>query len=238
MSLTLNMIGGSTSNFSTNNAILHVGAPYGSTITITDGTTTKIKDYTQSYINNYDQNRADYYFPILSSEYGTWTVTSVLGTDSSSGTITINAIREYDIELDYRYYLYKEGDECISKTGGWEVKWEKSKRASKEADYLNMTSAESNGQCISTINKVNLTNFSRFCMRLNIAASGNTKYHNAIVWSGGSSAKSASTVANWEFGNIAAGNYSVNIASLSGTYILGFRCWNGAAMRIGLVWLE
>ena len=231
---------GGGGGLSPNNAVIHVNAPVGSSISLSKGgVVVKVIDSSKSHISSANANYADYYYAVSSNNYGSWSMQASLGTEVSTvETITINSNKQYDVALDYTFWLYKEGNEYTNRTGGWEVKWEKSKRASKEATYLNLTSAESNGQCISTINKVNLTNFSNFCMEMPVASTGNSKYHNMLVWADNSSATSASTVANWEFGNIAAGVYRLSIASVSGPRKLGFRSWNGANFRVSKVWLE
>lgn len=230
---------GGGGGLSLNNAVIHINAPTGSSIMLSKGgVVVKVLDPSKAHINADNNEYADYYYAVSSNNYGTWTLTATLDEETADETITIDSNEQYDVALDYTFWLYKDGNEYTRRTGGWEVKWESSKRASKEATYLQLTSATSNGQAIATINKVDLTNFSNFCMEMPIASTGNTKYHNMIVWTDNSSAKSASTVANWEFGNIAAGVYRLSIANVSGSHKLGFRSWNGANFRVSKAWLE
>lgn len=90
-------------------ALLRVQAPAGSVVTITKGGMTKTD---HGHENADDNSVYDYYFIIHQSQFDSvnpWTVTATLGTQTSSGTIIINAVDEYDMELTYRVYLIQNG---------------------------------------------------------------------------------------------------------------------------------
>lgn len=52
-------------------------------------------------------------------EFGTWTVTATDGTKTATQDVLVDVITEYEIEMDYTLWLFKNGDECIDVTGGW-----------------------------------------------------------------------------------------------------------------------
>jgi len=108
MSLTLNMVGGG-GGLSPNNAVIHVNAPVGSTVTFSKGGVV-VKTLAPSKAHpNADGETADYYFSVSSSNYGEWTVTATLGNDTASDTVTVNAANEYDLTMSYRLYVVQNG---------------------------------------------------------------------------------------------------------------------------------
>lgn len=52
-------------------------------------------------------------------EYGMWTVTATNGEETITQDVLVDAAVEYEIEMLFRLYLYREGDECEEVTGGW-----------------------------------------------------------------------------------------------------------------------
>lgn len=52
-------------------------------------------------------------------EYGMWTVTASNGEETITQDVLVDAAVEYEIEMLFRLYLYREGDECEEVTGGW-----------------------------------------------------------------------------------------------------------------------
>lgn len=51
--------------------------------------------------------------------YGMWTVTATNGEQTETQDVLIDAAVEYEIEMSYKLWLYREGDECEEVTGGW-----------------------------------------------------------------------------------------------------------------------
>ena len=101
---------GGSGGLSANNAVLHVNAPVGSTITLAKGgVTVKVLDASKGHISAEDSRLADWYYAVSASNYGTWTVTASNGTNSTSATVTINANKQYDVGLTYDLYLLKNG---------------------------------------------------------------------------------------------------------------------------------
>ena len=52
-------------------------------------------------------------------DFGTWTVTATNGTNTATQDVLVDSATQYDIELSYKLWLYKDGDECENVTGGW-----------------------------------------------------------------------------------------------------------------------
>lgn len=52
-------------------------------------------------------------------EYGLWTVTATNGEKTTTQDVLVDAAVEYEIEMGYRLWLYREGEEFEDVTGGW-----------------------------------------------------------------------------------------------------------------------
>lgn len=102
--------GGGSTGLSSNNAIIHVTSPAGSTITFTKGgVVTKVLGPEKSHINAADSTLADWYYAVVPSNYGTWTVTATRELDTASETITVDSNKEYDLKVDYNFYFIRNG---------------------------------------------------------------------------------------------------------------------------------
>lgn len=101
MSLTLNMVGGGGGGISGNTAVLEVIAPTGSTVSITDGVTTKTQTAADGHPVSDRQAVEAYIFPVGSDELGTWTITATRGTETNTTTVTISAIMDYVVYIGY-----------------------------------------------------------------------------------------------------------------------------------------
>lgn len=101
---------GGTGGMSVNNAVIHVNAPTGSTLTFSkSGVTVKVLGPGNGHLN-VDGYTADYYYSVSTANYGTWTVTGTSGTFSHSLTVTVSANRQYDLKLVYQTMLYDAGN--------------------------------------------------------------------------------------------------------------------------------
>ena len=57
-------------------------------------------------------------------DFGTWTVTATDGTNTATQDVLVDVITEYEIEMDLiKPYLYRNGDERESVTGGWNERY-------------------------------------------------------------------------------------------------------------------
>lgn len=111
--------GGGGGGMSPGNAVIHVNAPVGSTVSfIKNGIVAKVLPASKGHINS-DGESEDYYFPVSAGNYGEWTVEAVRGDMSSSHSVTVSEAEQYDVKCLYRLYLYKDGDTFDDVTGGW-----------------------------------------------------------------------------------------------------------------------
>lgn len=93
---------GGTGGMSVNNAVIHVNAPLGSTVTFSKGGVVAKAINPGKAHTNIDGKTADYYYAINASSFGTWTMTaSKTGETSVSKTVTVSAAKEYDVILQY-----------------------------------------------------------------------------------------------------------------------------------------
>lgn len=102
-------------------------------------------------------------------EYGIWPVIATNGEKTTTQDVIVNAAVEYEIEMGYRLWLYREGEEFEDVTGGWkgyaadwsaEVKGQFS--TSKQETYLECSGSNGSGSCFfTTANSVDVTNYTR-----------------------------------------------------------------------------
>lgn len=52
-------------------------------------------------------------------DFGTWTVTATNGEKTDTQDVMVDVITEYVIEMSYKLWLFRDGDECEDVTGGW-----------------------------------------------------------------------------------------------------------------------
>ena len=139
---------------SPNNAVIHVTAPVGSTITFSKGgVVAKVLPPEKSHINAADSTMADWYFSVSSNNYGTWIVVASLNEDTGSETITIDSNKEYDITLTYSLYLFKSGYGSL-------VTFNKHTNVAITNDYIQPSG--SNAVYCQTADKIDLTVYSSF----------------------------------------------------------------------------
>lgn len=122
---------GGGGSMSANDAILRVQAPAGSTVTISKGGVSKSDG---GHPNAVTSSIYDYYFIIHQSQFDStaWTVTATLGSDTASDTIVINAAKEYNLSLEYKLWLVKDGQIV----GGNLVAINKSQSSSAYTGYI------------------------------------------------------------------------------------------------------
>lgn len=108
MSIVFNMVGGGGS-FNPSDALIHVNAPLGSTVEFSLGGVTAATILPAKAFANVDGETADYYYPVKAANYGAWTVTATLSTDTASDTVTVNAAKQYDVELAFGFFFIKNG---------------------------------------------------------------------------------------------------------------------------------
>lgn len=101
---------GGTDGLSPNNAVIHVTAPAGSTISFSKGgVTAKVLGPEKSHVNANDATLADWYYSVSSNNYGTWTVTASLDGSTTNESVVIDSNEQYDVHLKYDMYFIENG---------------------------------------------------------------------------------------------------------------------------------
>lgn len=100
---------GGGSGPSASDAILTVTVPTGSTVTMTKGGVTLTPTMWVQAADNTLDCALFVIGPSLFDAQNAWTVTATLGTDTASDTVTISANEQYDMLLEYNFYLFKSG---------------------------------------------------------------------------------------------------------------------------------
>lgn len=100
-------------------------------------------------------------------DLGTWTVTATNGTNTATQDVLVDVITEYDIEMTYKLWLYKNGDECTDVTGGWSVITSSTGTMSKQDDGIQINVGPGDGTyCnIGIANTIDVTEYSKLTMR-------------------------------------------------------------------------
>ena len=102
-------------------------------------------------------------------ELGTWTVTATNGTKTATQDVLVDVITEYEIEMSYKLWLYRDGAECEDVTGGWEgetAEWSSEVKGQfsvyKRDTYLECYGTNGAGSCFfTTANPIDVTNYSQ-----------------------------------------------------------------------------
>lgn len=106
--------GGGGGGLSPNNAVIHVTAAAGSTITFSKGgVAVKELGPEKSHVNADDNTIADWYYSVSQNNYGTWTVTATRQESSLSDTVSVDSNKQYDIILS-RFYIFAEGKGLVN----------------------------------------------------------------------------------------------------------------------------
>lgn len=217
-------------------AILTVTAPAGATVTATKGGIS-LTPTLWTAAADATQECALFVIPAAQFDATTpWTVTATSGTDTASDTVTIDSNKQYDLWLSFGYFLYRNGDEFTSRTGGWA--WANA----GSGTYVNNTSA---GQMevtttggsyqtfLHTVNTVSVSEWSSVkCLiqtnkSLNLVTSTSTDRNATAV-------VSQSTGILNDFTEV-----TLDVSSQMGLYYIGFRVVSGSTVyAVKAVWCE
>lgn len=241
----LNMVGGGGGGLKSTDAILRVIAPAGSTVTISKGGVSKSD---LGHENASDTSLYDYYFIVHASQFDSvnpWTVTATDGVDTATDTIIIDSADEYDVELSYKFYLYKSGNEYTSVTGGFEYLAILSGSYSEVAPVKNASSirlapsGSSKQSSAVTVNAIDLTDYSTLYVNITEFDRTASGYRDFFVKS---SRTSGTTFAgDTQIDNT--GVFSIDVSSLSGSYYVGVFCNSSGSsvhcyISFDKIWLE
>ena len=112
---------GGSGGLSAGGAVLHITAPAGSTITLKKGdVTVATLAAARGHTNASDTTLADWYYAIVSTNYGSWTATAARDGETASRTVTVDSAKQYDVFLAYNIYLIRDGvlDSNVNATFG------------------------------------------------------------------------------------------------------------------------
>lgn len=141
-------------------ATIHITYPAGIVCTVTDGTTTLIAPDTTGI------------WDCIAPNAGTWTAKLKTGLEETV-TLTISG-EEATIN---KWYVFKNGDQCINITGGWAIVKKKSPDAVFDDNKFHASMPSSTNQpaaLITTNNALNLTGFKTLCASANMTKSYNS----------------------------------------------------------------
>ena len=174
MSMTFNMVGGGGSGIPGNRAVLVARIPSGSTVTATKGgvTLTPMMWVSETYP---DQDIALFVFtPAQFDSVNPWIITATDGTSTASKTVIIDSNKEYEVELTYTLFYYKDGNLETAVTGGWDGYASNTAFRSDRIE-IDTTSGPIRTNA-TTINKVSLANVSAIKFLLTCSTSWATGY--------------------------------------------------------------
>lgn len=239
---------GGSGGLSANAAVLHVKAPAGSTISFAKGgVVAKVLGPDKSHVNSADSSFADWYYSVTPGNFGSWTVTGANSEGSISQTVTVNAVKQYDVTTSFGR-LYWQGNEYGGVTGGWGAAQAyyddgysyKQLAITKNSGNIVLTSQYPNGTegCLGTANKVELTRYKT--LKVNVTAVSTPAYciPRIIVSTANIGRVSAAATVQVSAKGVA----SLNISSLSGKYYvlfcLNYTANNTCSMTFDKIWLE
>ena len=226
---------GGGSGLSTLQAVIHVTAEAGSTISFAKGgVTAKVLGPEKAHISAADSSRAEWYYAVSASNYGAWTVTATRGTDSASTTVTVSANQQYDLELGYTLWLYRRGDKMVSVTGGWEASTNAPRDGGRNTPRVtdnsdSMLVSYVNTGMLETVNKVDLSNVSTICLTANFAKNtgwfGISARTEKIAGASGQTSIAAQVNIQSQIVLNTEKTYSLDVSSLTGAYYVGLHEW-------------
>ena len=233
--------GGGQAAFDNTNAILRVQAPSGSNVSISKSGVTKAS---VGFITVADSDLTDYYFIIKSSEFNStsWSISATRGTtESTSGTITIgtgSAGKEYFVQLYYQFWLYNNGNEYTSVTGGWMERarvtnYTASGTFTKDTDNIYCASKSGGSSGISTTNAIDFTNYSTLYFKYKVKSGNLARYK--IASSLPTSDDGTDLTATTSYQTV-----SVDISNITGLqyFIIGDNTSTHNGVYLQQVWLE
>lgn len=243
--------GGGGGGLSPNSAVIHVTAPVGSTISFAKGgVVAKVLGPEKSHVNSADASLADWYYSVSQNNYGMWTVTAEKDGFNQSKSVTISTNKQHDVSIYLPIYLYNQGDQATSITGGWEVS-----SGVAASGYLKSTTnpvfatskvslsltggAADKSSAINTKNAVDLTNYSTLNIAVTQSISNGGAYWSACSNSTGYYVSDAAARAD-NYGDIS--KTTLDISSLTGLYYVFFSIlsWTntGGTADLTKVWLS
>lgn len=103
--------GGGAGGIDPANAVIHVTAQAGSTITFTKGgVLVGTLGPDKQHINAADSDKADWYYPVRPANFGEWDVTATLtGVGTGTYTVAVSEAKAYDVDVSLGYLIFRNG---------------------------------------------------------------------------------------------------------------------------------
>ena len=142
---------GGSGGLSPNSAVIHVTAPAGSSVSFAKGgVVAKVLGPDKSHVKASDSAFAEWYYAVSPDNYGEWTVNAIRQSDqeTESKTVTISENKQYDLEIIFRFYLFREG---YGLTSGYSISYS--------------TNGGSGAGGSSNLNRINLTYTASFAIK-------------------------------------------------------------------------
>lgn len=234
MSLVLNMVGGGGGgSLKDTDAILTVTVPTGSTVTMTKGGVTLTPTM---WVQAADPTLDCALFviaPSLFDSQNAWTVTATLGTDTASDTVTVSAAKQYDVELTYTAWIFREGVGAIVALSA--ASQSNATVYTNLTSYIDVTRTE-RGYAVSkiwTANTFDVTELNTLYVDMLITGVydvGITMQYNPVFCVSDNLASQSvdgtnefSALLKYQFTNLAARQiYSFDVSNISGSHYVGF----------------
>jgi hypothetical protein len=174
---------------------------------------------------------------------GMWTVTATNGDETKTQDVLVDGAFEYEIEMYFKLWLYREGDECEDVTGGWVGKVFASDfnglgSFAKGDTSLQMTSAANKSAGFFTANKIDLTLYSTLVVNVLAATGARSDFtinHTAQILT---SRNVNGARYKTDVGSPSVGECRWSMAEFQGGYYIGVGCWENGELEVDKVWLE
>lgn len=212
---------GGGGSFAWDSAIIHIYAPAGSTVTVTNGSTEKTLK--ENVVVGAD---SEYIFVVKNADFGTWTITASRNGKASTQIVAVANNVEYLVHIVYELVLY-DGSlstqslrECTAVTGGWhgtkQGTYYGDGEFHSESNQIRLYRASGRAITAEPLNVIDLTNYSTFKVFVN-QQSGNLALRvNATSPVGIDPPRTEITSTGW---------WTFDISSYTGDYYLGISVW-------------
>lgn len=213
-------------------ALIHVSAPYGATVTFTKGGVIVETITPDKAFQNADGATSDYYYPVKPENYGVWSLSATLGASVETDTITVDSNKEYSVKL-MPYIFVNNG---ILNTGfQWNIDEYiyTGSAITQQSDGVRYATGGNIDTIFSPLLPCDLTKFSYLRMTITGGTSyagGSGKIPAIAVGvnrpalpdgtAAGITGMDARTTLRSSTGSIPAGTYSLDISSLHGLYYI------------------
>ena len=155
-------------------AVIVARVPSGSAVTATKGSITLTP---KMWVSEADPEKDIAIFTLTPAQFDAntpWTITATRGTDTASETVLVTSNKEYEVELTYTLFYYKDGNLETAVTGGWDGYASNTIFLTNRIE-INTTSGDTRTNA-TTINKVSLADVSAIKFLLTCSTSWSTGY--------------------------------------------------------------